>query len=303
MFDRITKWLVTAAVRTVGLLPLCVHHFNARWIGWVIEHVIKYRVDTVDDNLKLSFPDKSDSEREQIKHDFYRHFANIFLETIWFGSCRNYRRLRRSGIVRVANPEVLNHAMESCPGVVVMSSHAGNWELIGGIQNYDDSLIVRENTCCVVYRRLSSKLMGDIMAANRIAPLRNRKAFDGYLESREVLRYMLKHRDAHKMYVFITDQRPYFYMEKAPLLKFMGHDVLIMDGSATVAHRLGYACLYQRMAEVSNGRYVLEYVPICEDASQMEPMQIMQKYYELLEDDIRRQPHNYLWTHKRWWMG
>lgn len=282
---------------------MCVHHFNARWLGWVAEKVIKYRVGIVENNLRASFPDKSESEIQEIKHHFYRHFANIIVETIWFGSCWNYHKLRRSGIVKVANPEVLNHAMTTRPGVVVMSSHAGNWELIGGIQNYDDSLIIRENTCCVVYRKLSSELMGEIMAAGRIAPLRDRKAFDGYLESREVLKYILKHREEHKVYMFITDQRPYFNLDSAHVLKFMGRDVKIMEGSASVAHKLGYAALYQRMVEVSNGHYMLEFVPICEDGTQMQTMEIMQKYYSLLEEDIRKQPHNYLWTHNRWWMG
>ena len=43
----------------------------------------------------------------------------------------------------------------------------------------------------------------------------------------------------------------------------------------------------------------MRYTPICEDASKMSVQDIMQQYYKLLEQDIREQPGNYLWTHQR----
>ena len=39
---------------------------------------------------------------------------------------------------------------------------------------------------------------------------------------------------------------------------------------------------------------------ICDDASTMAPEDIMRKYYDLLEEEIRETPHNWLWSHNRW---
>lgn len=290
--------------RAIGFLPLGFHRFNARWIGWFIRNVARYRVDVVYENLRNAFPDATEEEIDHITADFYRHFATIFLESLWFGACTNLRRLRRSGIVKVANPEVLNEVFNNSPSVVVMSSHAGNWELIGGIINYPDiPWAFEEKDCCVVYRKLSSPVMNAVMAAGRIAPLQCKKTYEGYLESRQVLKFMLKHVKDHKVYDFIADQRPYFNLETAPILKFMGRDVRVMDGSARVANKLSLAVVYQRMLERPGGGYTLEYVPICSDASKMDVMDIMQRYFQLLEEDIRKQPYNYLWTHNRWWLG
>jgi len=41
-------------------------------------------------------------------------------------------------------------------------------------------------------------------------------------------------------------------------------------------------------------------VPIAENASESTVSDIMTQYYKLLEEDLREQPWNYLWTHKRW---
>ena len=39
---------------------------------------------------------------------------------------------------------------------------------------------------------------------------------------------------------------------------------------------------------------------ICDDASKMEIQEIMNEFYRLLEEDIRYEPGEYLWSHKRW---
>jgi KDO2-lipid IV(A) lauroyltransferase len=44
----------------------------------------------------------------------------------------------------------------------------------------------------------------------------------------------------------------------------------------------------------------MTFVPICEDASKMTPEAILRRYYDLLEEEIRQTPANWLWSHKRW---
>ena len=43
----------------------------------------------------------------------------------------------------------------------------------------------------------------------------------------------------------------------------------------------------------------MEYTPICENAKDMTVEEIMQQFYTLLEADLKRNPSNYLWTHRR----
>jgi KDO2-lipid IV(A) lauroyltransferase len=54
------------------------------------------------------------------------------------------------------------------------------------------------------------------------------------------------------------------------------------------------------MNREARGRYQMTYTLITRDAAAMTPEAVMRSYYDLLEADIRRDPANYLWTHKRW---
>lgn len=301
MLYKIGKFLLQGFIKLIGKCPLGFHHFNARWIGWCIENVFKYRTGLVEVNLANAFPEKSQLDRDKIKHQFYVHFAKIFLEAAWFSAC-DKERLRKSHIAEIINPELLNRLYDQRPSIMIMSSHSGNWEIMGGACNYSykEDFHFNDLDICSVYRQLSNQMMNEIMEDIRLAVISDRKAFTGYMESRNVLRYVFKNKDKKKIYLFTTDQRPYFSGSDHMKVTFMNRPCYAMSASAGVAKKFGMAVVYQRMLERKGG-YDIEYIPICEDASKMSVEEMVDKYYRLLEEDLRTQPYNYLWTHNRWW--
>ena len=186
-------------------------------------------------------------------------------------------------------------------GMMVLTSHCGNWEILGGWFAYapEGSLGYTEKDIAVVYKRLSSSFWDKVMTRRRLGPLQGTE-FDGYIESRNVLRYALGHRDSKKVFVFPTDQYPYRGAAGHTVEDFLHQMTLTMTGGAALARRLGLGVVYQRCRRISSGHYAWEFVPICDDASSMEPEEIMNRYYSLLQQDIEAQPSNWLWTHKRW---
>lgn len=304
MWFEIRKSIVTFFLHLMGCLPLRVHYFNSRWISFLIERVFKYRIWSVDDNLAHAFPEKSPQQRLEIRHEFYRHFTRIFLEALWFGTCKNPKKLRKASIVTVKNPELLKKLYDNSPSVMILSAHTGNWELTGGFIVYcaEKGIEFNEDVFVVVYRKLNNKLFDKIMIENRTAPIRDEN-FSGVLESRQVLRYILKNRDNKRIYDFITDQRPYFTKaedKNLPKVNFMNRECSVMTASAEIACKGGMSVVYMRVMEERPGHYTMEFVPITENASGMDHMDIIHQYYKLLEDDIRKQPYNYLWSHNRW---
>lgn len=118
------------------------------------------------------------------------------------------------------------------------------------------------------------------------------------VESGQILRLCIKNRDKKRIYCFIADQSPYF--TKFELGTFMNQPTKAMLGSVAVAHKLGHSVLYMSMARRGRGHYVLQYTKLCDDASKVEPEVLLRKYFDLLEEDIRTGPANWLWSHKRW---
>lgn len=296
------KYLLKGLLAVFAALPLKVHYFNARWIGWLARVVLRYRVDVVMDNLRGSFPEKTEEEIRKICREFYRHFGDVVVEAVWFGGCRNAERLRKARIVEIADVKPLNVLFEKAPSVVVMYSHCGNWELLGGIESYnytDDPSYFREDNYCVVYKKMTSAVWDEVMRDNRFAPLKDRDGFPGYVETNSLIRYVISNKDKKKFINVNTDQRPYASARGSVPVHFLNRDCTSMAAAAGLAAKCGFAVAYQRMRKDRHGHYTIEYVPICEDASGKDVQQIMQTFYDYLEEDIKAQPANYLWTHKR----
>lgn len=296
---NISYYLLKGLVRSVGALPLKLHYLNANLLAVLARKF--YRTEVVRDNLRRSFPEKSEEEREEILRKFYRHFADLAVETIWFGSS-NVKRLERANIAEVLNPEVLNEVYSKSESVFVMYSHAGNWELLGGIAAYlnGKEFCVSELDYCAVYKKMHSEAWDRLMIENRIAPVVDKANYDGLIESMALIRYVINHKGEKKIFTVNTDQHPYKNSKGSVMVRFMGQETASMAAVANLAAKFHLPVVYQSMMIPRRGHYTIEYIPICDDASQMPVEEIMQKYYDLLEADIRKQPENYLWTHRRW---
>lgn len=282
-------------------LPLRVLYVIGDLLAFLAQHVIRYRYRVVCHNVDLCFPDLDPKARKAIVHDFYRHFAEIIVEAVWTGGS-NFERFHKQHLVELVNPGSLDGLTDDGRSLVILSSHFANWELTGGLfaSNYSGKpLAVREEDYVVVYKKQKSEKWDKFLFHNRIAPLAHPEVFNGCQETNEILRFVVQHRQDQKFYNFITDQRPYKAAKGTLPVTFMGQQCQTMAAAANLAQRFGFAVVYLRMLNQGRGRYTYEFVPICADASATTSQEIMDRYYELLTEDVKAQPGQYLWSHKR----
>jgi KDO2-lipid IV(A) lauroyltransferase len=62
-------------------MPWFVLYGISDFFSFILQRVVRYRVDVVANNLKIAFPEKSEEERRQIANQFYNLFQ--FLENLW----------------------------------------------------------------------------------------------------------------------------------------------------------------------------------------------------------------------------
>lgn len=294
--------LIRGIIVVLSKLPLRFHYLMGDIVAWTAKNVFRYRSDVVWVNVSRSFPDKKYKELRKIYDDFYRHFGEILAEAIWFGGS-SYRRLYESGIVTVMNPEEFNEMFLNTPSMTVLSTHCGNWELMGGFLGYRTAtgtkVAIGEEHIQVVYKKLSNAVFDEVFKRNRVAPLEV-VGTSCEIESSNILRLTLKQKNEKMVYIYPADQAPYWYAGKHPIGEFMHQQTNAMLGSMGVACKLAHSVMYMKMKRVERGRYEMTMVPVCRDASQMAPEDILRKYYDLLQDEINETPCNWLWTHKRW---
>lgn len=290
-------------MRLLALQPLKMHYFWGRCAAWLAAVPMHYRRDVVMINLARSFPEKKYGELKDIARKFYRHFGNIVAETFWFAGSHDTKKLQDSHLCETVNADMLNRLFNERPGVIVLNSHLGNWELTGGIMNYiypPEKVDFGEKTVTVVYKELKNGFWDKVLGANRCAPIARENSATCYVESRNIMRFVISHRNEKRLYIFPTDQCPYSYASAHTVDDFMHQPTLTMTGGASLAHKFKFAVVYMAFREKEGYGYKMMFKEICPDASQLSPEEIMNRFYKYLEEDINEQPHNYLWTHKRW---
>ena len=294
--------LVVSLMRLLSKLPLKFHYAVFGAFSWIALHVIRYREDVVMANIARSFPDKSYSELKKIKKQFYRHFGDILAEALKFSGCTDYKKLKKADLCETVFTPELARAYEKGNGMMVLTSHCGNWELLGGWFGYlpeGFTPVIGEDKVRVVYKKLSNSFWNEVFAINRCAPLLS-TGFEGYIDSTSILRHALQHKNDKLVYVFPTDQFPYKGATRHEIPVFLHQKTYAMTGGANLACKLGMSIVYLRFESLRRGHYRMSYDVICDNASGMNAGEIMERYYSLLQKDIEAQPWNYLWSHKRW---
>ncbi len=291
---------LTAAVRFFSLFPLRVQYFRARAIAWFLRNIVGYRREVIATNMGRSFPSSACyyDDIERFSRKYYLHMAEIMVESVWFFGA-NPKKMLRSGLVTIMNSKLLEQAWNSAPSVVVLYSHCGNWELMGGIPHSKcadaESFPVPETSLRCVYKELSNKTWDEFFKKSRTSMSPDG---DMLIESKQLLRYMLTNRNGHLAYFLNIDQSP--DKSSVEIGDFMNQPTRVFLGPAEIAHKLGFAVLYMSFDRIRQGHYEVSFTPLCMNASEMEPKEIIRKYYDCLEADIYRRPDNWLWSHKRW---
>ena len=298
--------LVEGLMRLHARMPLGYHYRLGRFATWLVRDVLRYRNDVVLTNLSRSFPDLDYGAVKDIYKKFYDHFGEILAETFWFCGCRGERgrqRLLKSNICEIVNSDEFNDFYDRSSTVMLLNSHAGNWELMGGVGQYDRSAPGRRNwehpEVVVLYRALQNKFWDQVFADGRCAPVSD-LGFQGYVEGNSIVRYAITHRHEKKLYIFNTDQYPYDGTQRYDVGTFLNQPTVAMGGGAVLACKMGMSVAYIRWSRPERGHYKLTFVPLCENASESTPEEIMKLYYKHLEEDILAQPEIYLWSHRRW---
>ena len=117
------------------LLPLRVLYLFSDILFFILSHFPSYRKDVVSENLKNSFPDKSQRELRDIEKKFYRHLGDIIIETLKMTHLSRNEMKKR---FVVTNPEVLQRLKDEGRDIAAVCGHYNNWEWMSALPLYTD---------------------------------------------------------------------------------------------------------------------------------------------------------------------
>lgn len=268
----------------LSLLPWRVLYFIGDCFYGLIYYVIGYRKDVVMSNLTIAFPEKSDTEKKRIAKDFYHRFVDTFIETIKLLSISKKEFRRRT----TTNIESLDELYATGQSVIYAAGHFFNWEFANltasGLSKYP---------FIGIYKKVSNKAFD-----NLIYKLRSK--FGSILISTDDFRkeYSNYNKMQHSIGL-IADQNPGnpAYGSWYP---FFGKMAPFVKGPEKTAKSLNAAIALVNFYQVKRGYYNVNFTLYTTTPKELPDGEITKALVHFVEDCVRKNPSNYLWSHRRW---
>ena len=274
----------------ISLLPFRLLYVLADIECFMLYHVIRYRRGVVRRNLATSFPDKSEQEIVQIEKRFYHWFCDYFFEAVKLLSISDAELRRRFTII---NSEEVEQCFKEGQDVAAILGHYCNWEWLSCV----GMNLPLERETGLIYHPLRNKAFDYLFRK-----LRSHEKHSRVIPKQDILRYVLsrKKEGIRNICGYISDQGPK-WKNIHLWLPFLNHEhTPVFTGGERIMRKMNNAVFYVEMSRPKRGYYTATYKLITRTPNALEPDGITRRFFQMLEQTIRREPAYYLWSHNRW---
>jgi Kdo2-lipid IVA lauroyltransferase/acyltransferase len=274
------NWVIT-------LLPLKVLYLFSDLLFLFLYYFPSYRRNVVAENLRNSFPEKLTEEIADIEKKFYRHLADLFVETLKLTHLSNEELKRR---LRLTNPELVEYLYNSGRDVAVVHSHFNNWEWVGAVF----PLYAKYQTVSIykpLQNRLFDRFLNSLRSRNNagLAPMNHivRKIIDN------------QGKNIRTLYGFMADQTP-AKPEIRFYTTFLNQETPVFLGIEKIAVRYDMSIVFFNVQKARRGYYELTVELLFERTTGLPEYKVTETHVKRLEEVIRKNPEYWIWTHRRW---
>jgi KDO2-lipid IV(A) lauroyltransferase len=246
--------------------------------------MVGYSKKVVKENLRNAFPGKSKKELQTICNNFYRNFCDNWLEMLKILSLSKKTLSKRIAY----DFSLLEELYKSGNTIQLFTGHFMNLEFAN-----ISFAINQPFPVLAIYMPVGNDIFDRL-----IRHLRTRFGTI-LLRAGNVKRDMLSWEKHQHMMGFVADQSPSNSIQ-THWMYFMNQPTGFLRKPWVLVRRQEQPAVYLKIKRVKRGYYFFQVVPVTLDPAHSNDKNLTLKYRNLLEDDIKNNPDNYLWTHRRW---
>lgn len=269
----------------VARLPWPLLHMLALVLAFVMAYIVRYRRRVILDNLARCFPETTRAWRRQTMRAFYRHFAMVVVESLKTLAMSKEDLIRR---VQMENPEFFKPYRDTGRSGLMLGAHLANWEWAGIRGSHLTGM-----TNLAVYFHLKNPEADQVLNKTR-----RRLSNVGFVVTPKNLYRTLMGAPKPCWTYILADQSP--DREHHVRVSFMGQETAFYDGPPRIARRLGMTVAYLSAERLGFGLHRIRFEALAENVDNLSDADVMALYARRLEEDIRRHPEQWLWSHRRW---
>lgn len=269
----------------ISRLPFPIFYLFSDCICFVLYRVIGYRKEVVRSNLKRAFPKKSLEERQDIERKFYRHLCDLFLEIVKSMGMSKKEMMKR---FQVKNLETLTQFEKQNRSAFIMCGHYASWEWMMSLGYH------MKHKGYGIYTPIRNPYFDNLIR-------RIRSRHDAFMISRkgvlDTIRRM-EHSNERGVYGFASDQSPR-PNSRSYWRTFLGIHVPVHTGAERIARELNIPIVFGKIKRIKRGYYEVDFQLLSDQPKETPPQTITDIFTEWVEEQIKEEPSQYLWTHKR----
>jgi KDO2-lipid IV(A) lauroyltransferase len=286
LFKKATNSMGVGILIGMSYLPFWVLFGISDLFYLFLRYIIKYRHAVITENLSHAFPEKTDSEIKKITDKFYRHFCDVFVETIKAYSISEKQFDKR---IRFNQTEEFLNYYKQGRSLILFGMHYNNWEWSSFTAN---------------------KQLHDVIFVYN--PIRGNQAFERFIthvRSRWGAKTVPVHRSSRIVLEFGKADKPAAIWlgadQSAPKKSkfwatFFNREAPFFSGPEKIAHRSNQPVFLHVTRKIKRGHYVVDFIPLFDKPGEVEPKDILRTYIRKMEEIVREEPEYYLWSHRRW---
>ncbi len=272
-------------LKLFSYLPLFFWYLVSDILFVLQQYFIKYRFSIITENLEKSFPNLSESEIKKIRKKFNKNFCDYVVETLKTITISEKELEKRH---TYSDLYLFDEFQDQGKNVIVLAGHVFNWEWLLGV------IPLIGTKTYAVYHNQSNKELENLIndSRSRFGTIT--------LSMKSTSRTLIKTpNDGNSAFLFIADQSPHrskIYHH----VKFLNQDTPVFNGFDKLARKLDYKVIYCDTVKMKRGHYHTTFKEIKPKEEKFKENEIVDSFFNELESTIKKDPSNWLWSHKRW---
>jgi KDO2-lipid IV(A) lauroyltransferase len=274
-------WIFYSLLRLISYLPYRIQMGLGRLLGRMLLHPSSKRRKIAEINLRLCFPDWSEEKRQET---LKKHFESLGMCLFEFGITWWWPDDRFRPFAQIEGLENLQAALGKNKGVILLAGHFTTLEIISRVLKLHADFHP-------MYRKNNNPLIDHIITTGRVR-------HTGKAIPHDDLRSLIRSLRSNMPVLYIPDQN--FGRKHSIFVPFFGIQTATVPATSRLAaidNTPVLPIIQQRLPENQGYRLVIE--KELENFPTEDQEQDTTRINQILEQQVRNNPVDYLWVHRR----
>ncbi len=271
--------------QAISKFPFSTLYFLSSLSSFILFHIVRYRRSTSYQNIRNSFPDKTEDQVESIQKSAYRHLTDTLFESI---KAKTISDSEIESRVTLVGFEEIQHLVQNGKPVFMLTAHTAPAEWVSFAAHLKYDFVIDP-----VYKPIHAKYLDRFIFSTRS---RHQSTPIPY---KNLAKDVVLRKNAKRSIAMLADLEPRS-RDLSLNTTFLNQPTRFFLGSEKIIKLTGSPTFFIAIKKTTRGNYQATAKKLSLNPKDLDSNLLTKKYAKCVEELILENPPCWLWTHKRW---